>query len=160
VIPKYIDIDTKVIINNLLEKDKKTGKKTGKGKENKKLRKNIAANSGVVWGKLFRTNHSVFKKKGYKFNRMISTDGIGCSIAFIREDLYKSDEKSRSHSMSKPKNYKDTLYIKDLTEQQRRALCSLFVEHKMKLVGIDPGKNSPISSTDGDVQLVPKANGK
>jgi len=41
VIPKYIDIDTKVIIDNLLEKEKKTGKKNGEGKGKRKIKKKL-----------------------------------------------------------------------------------------------------------------------
>ncbi len=78
----------------------------------------------------------VFKKKGYKFNRIISTDGVGCTILFVRNNMYNPLEKTMVKKMKKRK-------------------CLL-----KTLVGGDPGKDKPIQCSDGKVEIVKKENGK
>jgi len=144
VIPKYIDIDTFLIASNLI----------GKGNTEYFYNNNLVLKAKEIWGKIFKTNISVFRKKGYKFSRMISTDGIGCTILFIRSDLYKETKKSMVHSIKKPKGYKEDIYVDDLTQEQKIEIL------KKKKVGIDPGKNTLITCVDGKIETIEKDNGK
>ena len=96
----------------------------------------------------------IFRKKGYKFNRMISTDGIGCTLLFIREDLYKENAKSFVHDMKKPKDFKEETYVDDITEEKKIEI----IKNK-KVVGGDPGKKDT-TYTDGKVKTIEKENGK
>ena len=133
--PKYIDIDTNIITHNLMIDD------------NLKL-------SDEIWNKYFHTNKKVFKKKGYDFNRRIVTDGIGCTILFIRSDLYDPFKKSNVRHLKKPKNYKSDYYINEIPEEQ------LIKLRGKKLIGIDPGKSDLIFCTDGYTETIKKDNGK
>ena len=41
-----------------------------------------------IWNTFFKLDNKVFKLKHYKFDHSIITDGVGCSIQFIREEDY------------------------------------------------------------------------
>jgi len=142
VIPKYIDIDMTHIVEYFLE-----GKKNYRG--------HLVEKSAEIWGTVFKTNLSVFRKRGYIFNRRISTDGIGCTLLFIREDLYQKQKKSFVYKIKKPKDYKEDIYVDDLTKKQKADI----IKNK-KVIGADPGKNTIIKCTDGDIKTVIKNNGK
>ncbi len=74
IIPNYVTFDTASIISLLIEKD--TIGYLSKIKLKQK----------EVWNKFFRTNKRVFKKNDYQFNYMIKTDGVACSILFVKID--------------------------------------------------------------------------
>lgn len=140
--PKYIDIDTSIIILNLIAKNK------GKYNKNKlKLFKKI-------WKRFFKMDKKVFKKNGYKFNRRITTDGVGCSILFVRNDLYDPLKKTSVRTIKKPKGYREDIYINDINDEDRKYCLD------KQLIGIDPGKNELIYCTNGDVKEIHKENGK
>lgn len=74
IIPKYIDIDTKVIIELSDIKDKL------------KYLNDINNLKYEVWDKYFNMNNKIFKDKGkYKFNYHIQTDAVGTSICFVKK---------------------------------------------------------------------------
>jgi hypothetical protein len=141
--PKYVDIDTSIIISRFMS-DKK-GHYSTKGNKIKL--------SNEIWNKFFLMNNRLFRKKGYVFNRRISTDGVGCTISFVREDLYQSTQKTFVRALKKPKNYRNEMYIDDLPEIQLKTLRG------KKLIGIDPGLSDIIFCTDGHTKLVEKKNG-
>jgi len=142
--PKYVDIDTSIIISRLMTDQK--GYYSTKGNKIKL--------SGVIWNKFFKIDSRVFRKAGYTFNRRICTDGVGCTISLIRNDLYRDDKKSTVRTIKKPKNYKDDPYIDDLPEDHLKKL------KWKKAIGIDPGLSDIIFCTDGRVEIVEKSNGK
>jgi hypothetical protein len=84
IIPKYITIDTTSLVSLFIE--------TGSNEYYKK----IIENQKELWGNFFRTNKRIFRKKGYNFNYMIKTDGIACSILFV-----KKNKKGKSITMTK-----------------------------------------------------------
>ena len=137
IIPKYIDIDTAIVVDVI---------KSSKGR----------SKIGMLdiwfdlWSECFKMNKNVFRKKGYKFMRQISTDGVGCSILFIKEDYYKDTAKMNSRSMAKPKYYKEDIYVSDLTDSEKKRLLDL------NIIGWDPGKIAPIFATNGKVRLKTK----
>lgn len=144
--PKYIGIDSSIIIHNLMteNKDRQFYKNDG----------NMLKLSDDIWDMFFKTDKNVFKKHGYKFNRRIITDGIGCTITFVREDLYDPLKKTKVSCVKKPANYRSDLYIDELPENQ------LIKMRSKKLIGIDPGKSDLIFCTDGDIKTIKKDNGK
>jgi hypothetical protein len=133
--PSYIPFDTTTIIRTLLKPyvDKSLTFYTD----------NMMTNRDFVWKKLFKTNKKVFSEKNYTFNNMILTDGIGCSILLINKNLYNPFKKNKVRAIKKPKTYKSTYYLTDLSKNQLKEL------QEMNLTGIDPGKNTLVYCTDG-----------
>ena len=74
IIPSYITLDTACIINLFIENNKI------------EYLSNITEKKEEVWNKFFKIDKKVFKKNNYQFNYMIKTDGIACSILFIKLD--------------------------------------------------------------------------
>jgi len=141
--PKYIKLDTTTIIHLLFTK---------KMNKTKYLTKNNTIKlRDKIWKFFFKTNKKMFKIKNYRFNYMISTDGVGCSILLIRKDLYKPNKRNKVRPVRKPKNYKSDRYVTDLTEEEKQELKDFMV------VGIDPGKDNLIFCTNGEIKIV---NGK
>ena len=89
--------------------------------------------------KLSKTN-----KGNYTFNYRISTDGHGCSISFVRNELRANGIKKKVKNVKKPKGYVDEKYVDDLTQYEKRKI----VMNKSKYIGIDPGKNKLICCTE------------
>jgi len=83
-VPKYIPIDTKTLVELASKKDKL---------EKGKILKKIGVYEKMVWETFFNTNKKVFKKKGYVFSNLIYTDGIGASISFKSIGYKKIKEK-------------------------------------------------------------------
>ena len=105
-----------------------------------------------IWSDLFRMNKRVFRKKGYEFMRQISTDGVGCSILFIKEEYYEPYKAMRSKNMSKPKFYKEDRYVSDLSDKEKKEMLS------KKIIAKDPGKENLFEATDGKIKLKKKKN--
>jgi len=125
--PKYIRLDTTTLVNLLLRKEH--GKK-GFFKTKGELKKN----EDKIWKFFFRTERKMFHKTGFSFHHMISTDGIGLSILFLRDDLVGKKLHMMKKGMSKE------LYIDELDDYS--AL------RDKTIVGIDPGKNDLIYCVD------------
>ena len=118
IIPKYIRIDTTILVHLLMRK--KQGNKTDyltKG--------NLKKNENKIWEFFFRTERKSFKKKNYTFHHMIETDGVSCSIVLIRNDLI--GKRIPNNKIKNTEKYIDEL--DDYTKLQDK-----------KIVAIDPGK--------------------
>jgi hypothetical protein len=133
--PKYVNFDTTTIIHLLMTNESNKSYYLTKG--------NTVFLAGVIWDKFFRTEKKAFKNKKYKFRYELMTDGYGCSILLIRNDLYKSDKKMYIPSMSKPFNYKSEKYVSELTDTEKESA------QNKKIVGFDPGKDDLFYATDG-----------
>ena len=104
IIPKYVTFDTASLISLFVENNTNTYYK-----KIKKFQKEI-------WAKFFRTNRRVPKKTGYRFNYMIKTDGIACSIIFVKaNDSGKpmNLSKIKMRRMEELKQAQDKNYIED-----------------------------------------------
>jgi len=125
--PKYIRLDTTTLVNLLLRKEHGT---KGFFKTNGELKKN----EDKIWKFFFRTERKAFYKKGFSFHHMVSTDGIGLSILFLREDLVGKKLPMMKKGISKE------LYIDELDDYST-------LQNKT-IVGIDPGKEDLIYCVD------------
>jgi hypothetical protein len=125
--PGYIRLDTITLVNLLLRKEQ--GKKSDFSNQG-----NTKKHEDKIWKFFFRTEKKVFRKNDFTFHHMISTDGIGVSILFLRDDLVgkrlPSAKKGISHE----------LYIDELTDYST-------LQNK-KIVAVDPGKEDLIYCVD------------
>jgi len=135
IIPKYMKLDTTTLIHLLLPSDLNKTYYLTDG--NTKLLQDD------IWQMFFNTKDKIFHDKKYKFNHSILTDGIGCSILFIRNDKYDPLKVVKIHHMPKPFGYREFKYVNELTTNEKNNIKNL------NLVGIDPGKIRLISATNG-----------
>lgn len=143
-IPKYIKLDTTTILYLLLPENS----------DIKKSSTDIKIRQDDIWNAIFNTNHKVFSDKKYKFNHSISTDGVGCSLLFIRNDLYNPTKVVKIPHMKKPFAYSEFQYVDELTDDEKAIL------QKLRMIGIDPGKIRLITATNGVVQVELKEDDK
>ena len=125
--PKYIRLDTTTLVNLLLRKEHGT---KGFFKTNGELKKN----EDKIWKFFFRTERKMFHKTGFSFHHMVSTDGIGLSILFLREDLVGKKLPIMKKGISKD------LYIDELGDYST-------LQNKT-IIGVDPGKEDLIYCVD------------
>jgi len=126
--PGYIRLDTITLVHLLLRKEQgKKGDYCNQG--------NTKKHEDAIWNFFFRTEKKVFRKNPYSFHHMISTDGIGVSVLFLREDLVGK------RLPNAPKGIGKELYIDELDDYEGL--------RDKKIVGIDPGKDDLIYCVDG-----------
>jgi len=125
-IPKYMNIDTKTLVTMLVDTKKIKISQT-------ELVKKINDNKDVVWNSLFNMEkiNKLMNADKYIFNHMFSTDGIGCSLVFLRSDL-----KDKNIPQSKNAGNNDYDYITELEDEELNHLKDY------NKVAIDPGKNT------------------
>ena len=85
IIPNHIQIDTKSIIELLVDKDKK------------QYLDNIQINKEFLWDKFFNITQKI---KDYQFDNTIITDGYATSLRFIHKDCIEG-EKLKNEKMKK-----------------------------------------------------------
>ena len=125
--PGYIRLDTITLVNLLLRKEQ--GNKSDYSNQG-----NTKKHEDKIWKFFFRTEKKVFHKTDFSFHHMISTDGVGVSILFLRDDLVGKRLPSAKKGVSKE------LYIDELNDYS--AL------RDKTIVGIDPGKEDLIYCVD------------
>ncbi len=125
--PKYIRLDTTTLVNLLLRKEHGT-------KGFYKTKGELKKNEDKIWEFFFRTERKMFCKTGYSFHHMVSTDGVGLSVLFLRADLVGKKLPMMKKGISKE------LYIDELDDYS--AL------RDKTIVGIDPGKDDLIYCVD------------
>ena len=101
--------------------------------------KKITNYQNVLWNSFLNMKHKLFKNKHYTFYNEITTDGISCSLLFIRKDC-KGDENKNKQLNSEDYEY---ISIEELDNQQLEVLKS------RNIVGLDPGKRSLVYMMDG-----------
>jgi len=82
--------------------------------------------------------HKTFKSKHYQFHYQLQTDGISCSLLFIRKDLKDKKWGSRVPTLQE----QDFHNIEDLSIEQLDTLKD------RNIVGCDPGKHSLVYMMD------------
>jgi len=128
IIPKHIILDTACIVNLF----------SLEGKTKTELFKAIKENQYDVWNNLLNLQHKTFKNKHYQFHYQIQTDGISCSLLFIRKDLKDKKWGSRVPSLQEQEFHN----IEDLSIEQLDTLKN------RNIVGCDPGKHSLVYMMD------------
>jgi hypothetical protein len=128
IMPGYIRLDTITLVNLLLRTEH--GKKTDYSNKG-----NTKKHEDKIWNFFFRVERKTFRKTGYSFHHMISTDGVGVSILFLRDDLVGLNKLPKV-----VKGSSRELYIDELNDYK--------VLQGKKIVGIDPGKEDLIYCVD------------
>ena len=143
-IPKYITIDSAVIIQNFgdIIKEKIKEDKTKKEKlftdpriinvESLRLYYNNDQTKKELWSLIFDMDDKYFKQKGnYKFNYTLSTDCFACTAPFYHKDT-KTVKKGRNMTI-KSKSNTDPEYVED-------KIMNFSLDLDKKIVCIDPNK--------------------
>jgi len=128
IIPKHIILDTACIVNLF----------SLEGKTKTELFKAIKENQYDVWNNLLSLQHKTFKSKHYQFHYQLQTDGISCSLLFIRKDLKDKKWGSRVPTLQE----QDFHNIEDLSTEHLDTLKD------RNIVGCDPGKHSLVYMMD------------
>jgi len=128
IIPKHIILDTACIVNLF----------SLEGKTKSELFKAIKENQHDVWNNLLNLQHKTFKRKHYHFHYQIQTDGISCSLLFIRNVLKDKKWGSKVPTLQEQEFHN----IEDLSIEQLDTLKN------RNIVGCDPGKHSLVYMMD------------
>ena len=128
IIPKHIILDTACIISLFCPTNNKKGE----------LLKHVKENQHDVWNNLLNLQNKTFKSKHYQFHYQIQTDGISCSLLFIRKDLKDKKWGSKVPTLVE----QDFHNIEDLSIEQLDDL------KPRNIVGCDPGKRSLVYMMD------------
>ena len=125
--PGYIRLDTITLVYLLLRKEQ--GNKSDFSNQG-----NTKKHEDKIWKFFFRTEKKAFHKTDFSFHHMISTDGVGVSILFLRDDLVGKRLPNAKRGVSRE------LYIDELNDYSG-------LQNK-KIVGVDPGKEDLIYCVD------------
>ena len=128
IIPKHIILDTACIISLFCPENAKKGE----------LLKSVKENQYDVWNNLLNLQHKTFKCKHYQYHHQLQTDGISCSLLFIRKDLKDKKWGSRVPTLLE----QDFHNIEDLSIEQLKEVAP------RNIVGCDPGKRSLVYMMD------------
>ena len=128
IIPKHIILDTACIISLFCPENAKKGE----------LLKKVKENQYDIWNNLLNLQHKTFKSKFYQFHYQLQTDGISCSLLFIRKDLKDKKWGSRVPTLQE----QDFHNIEDLSIEQLKEV------EPRNIVGCDPGKRSLVYMMD------------
>jgi hypothetical protein len=128
IIPKHIILDTACVISLFCPENAKKGE----------LLKSVKENQYDIWNSLLNLQHKTFKSKHYQFHYQIQTDGISCSLLFIRTDLKDKKWGSKLPTLEE----QDFHNIEDLSIEQLDTLKD------RNIVGCDPGKHSLVYMMD------------
>jgi len=129
IIPKNIKLDSACIAELFCPESEKKGE----------VLKKITNYQNMLWCSLLNMKNRLFKNKHYTFHNEITTDGISCSLLFIRKDC-KGEENKNKKVNSEDFEY---ISIEELDKQQLENLKS------RNIIGLDPGKRSLVYMMDG-----------
>jgi hypothetical protein len=129
IIPKNVKFDSSCIAELFCPESEKKGE----------VLKKITNYQNTLWSSLLDMKHRLFKNKYYTFHNEITTDGISCSLLFIRRDC-KGEENKNKQVNSEDYDY---INIEELDTQQLENLQS------RNIIGLDPGKRSLVYMMDG-----------
>ena len=128
IIPKHIILDTAGLVSLFCPENTKKAD----------LLKNITANQADIWNNFLNLKHPLFKNTHYQFHHQIQTDGISCSLLFIRKDLQDKKWGTRVPTIGEQNFYN----MEDLSREQLDGLKG------RNIVGCDPGKKSLVYMMD------------
>ena len=135
IIPKYITFDTACLVSLFCPDKDKEGKKSKKGE----LLKNIKENQRDIWSSFVDLNNKIFRNKHYQFSYQLQTDGVGCSLLFIRKDLSENKKWGSKIPVVEEKEYPQLESLDDQIIEELKP---------RKIIGCDPGKRSLVYMVD------------
>jgi hypothetical protein len=139
IVPKHIRIDTTTLVNMFYNLDKETKNNPefyskeeiltdGNLKRNKDeiwslffniepmKKEQLIDDNGIIYPKLAWSKHiKNIKKKGYSFDNQMTTDGVSCSLLFIKKEL-----KNGTIAEKRVKDEFTEQYLSDLSNEQLR----------------------------------------
>ena len=104
-VPCYIQLDTKSLIELLVDENKNS------------YLSDINNKKADLWAKYFNMKHTIFKMKDYVFDYSISTDGYAVSIRFIHKS-YVDEENKKKTNMKTARQKAKELY-QDLDDDEK-----------------------------------------
>jgi hypothetical protein len=116
IIPKYIPIDTKSIIELFVDENKND------------YLIDIENTKNSLWNKYFKLDNSIFKQKEYSFDYRISTDCLAVSIQLIHKDFIQKEKDKKSNMKNKRRDVKEK--TKDMTQEEKEKFKLSLVKNK------------------------------
>ena len=83
IIPKFIQIDTKSLVQIFVKAEKK------------KYLDKLNDYKNELWSTYFKTSHKIFGQKRYIFDNCVGTDGFSVSIRFINNKYVESENNKK-----------------------------------------------------------------
>eukprot|EP00912_Choanoflagellata_sp_UC4_P002482 UC4_evm1s1572 len=121
IVPCYVTFDTACLISFFAE-------------EKSKMLRNVTEVQKRFWNRLFNLDKRVFKRKRYKFNFMMQTDGVAVSLTFVHKE-YTGKKTCPNCCTNEEDSY---TYVDQLSDSD------VAVMKERNIVGCDPGKFSLI----------------
>ena len=107
---------------------------------------NVNKYKNEIWNKYFKMNLRSFKKKGYEFNHILKTDGISCSLVFVKKGHKNSKGKSVQLRKDKKKNNEKIKELENRYIEDQKNINKI-IQNK-KVVCIDPNYSDLIYGVD------------
>jgi hypothetical protein len=105
IVPKYIPIDTKSLIELFIDEDKNS------------YLLDIENKKHDIWNKYFKLDNPIFKQKSYTFDYRISTDCFSVSIQLIHKDFIQKEKDKKTNMKNKRRDIKEK--TRDMTQEQK-----------------------------------------
>lgn len=96
-------------------------------------------NQRDVWSSFIDLNNKIFRNAHYQFSYQLQTDGVGCSLLFIRTDLAENKKWGSKIPVVEEKEYPQLELLDDDTLNDIKS---------RKIIGCDPGKRSLVYMVD------------
>ena len=119
IIPKYIPIDTKSLIEIYIRENKN------------ELLNNIEDNKISIWNNFFNLNDSIFEQSNYIFDYKIYTDCYSVSIQMLDKDKVENEKKKKENM--KNKRRENRINTKDMTQEDKEFYKIKQKEEKKKI---------------------------
>ena len=155
-IPRYVRLDTTLIVKLLLPKDSALG-------GSKKLLKDVIGNQDAVWREVFHLEKHCFapnERNKFEFGYTIQTDGVACSIFLVERGTQglkkiKLAEKRVQRALPKDHPLKRNKAEEEPTKKEKKknkakAYVQPTADRRKKIVGVDPGKSDIIYCSSGE----------
>ncbi len=107
IIPKYIPIDTKSLIEILIRNDKK------------KFLDNIEKYKKEIWSQFFNMDDIIFTQSNYKFDYKIYTDCFSVSIQMIHKDFIESEKNKKDNMKNKRNEVREITKNMNIEEKEK-----------------------------------------
>ncbi len=106
-IPAFIPIDSKTIVELLMNDNKKS------------YLDDIEGNKYLIWDKYFNINDKIFKQKKHVFDYRISTDCYSVSIQFLHNSFIETDKTKKANMKNKKTLIKEACKDMSIDEKEK-----------------------------------------